>query len=128
MSVDSRGLIVVRDRESENLLVKFILTRYRSVQFNNSARCNAGTMSILSICDFKCFVAAFDLGSQEREVYVICGHKTRRGLSVTDVGMQLLELVACKCGRFESHKEVRLRVSTVEKRYEFESALIKIFD
>lgn len=56
--------------------MNFVLTRHCSVELDDSVHCNTGTVSVLSIGNVESFVAAFHLGDEEREIYLICGHKT----------------------------------------------------
>ncbi len=61
MFVYSYDLIVVRNREDKNSLVELVLTRYQSIQLDDSICRNDDAMSVLPIRDVESLVIAFHL-------------------------------------------------------------------
>src|SRR5947209_4323529 len=89
MAVDSHRSVIVRDRESEDFPVKFLLALPKPEELDNAAHCKRHAMSILSICDSECRSAALHFARQEREVHVVRSHEVRSVRKFANKGLEL---------------------------------------
>ena len=128
MVIDSYSPMIVRDREGKDLPVELILTRHQSIQLDDSICRNGSAMSVPSIRDIECFVAAFYLRCQKREKHLVRRHQTRRRLPIINRRLQFLKLVGSECRRFEPYSKVGLRARTFDERDGFNSTLIDGYD
>ena len=104
----------MRDGESQDVPVKFILTLYKLEKLNNSPDRESHAVSILPVCDIKCCSTAFYFARQEREVHIVRGHKERHIHNIAQNGFYFGQLFFRERGSLESHSIVGLRTRPKE--------------
>jgi hypothetical protein len=127
MVIDSHRSVIVRDRESEDFPVKFLLALFEPEELDNTSHCKRYTMSILSICDIECRSAVLHFVRQEREVYIVRSYKVRSIRKFANKELKPVKLILYKGLSSEFYRIVGLRTLTSD-RNRIISAFISIFD
>ena len=55
MAVDPYRLVIMRDREGENFLMKLFFALHKPEEFDNTPHRHCHAMSILLVCNIKCY-------------------------------------------------------------------------
>lgn len=114
MAVDPHRAIIVRDRKGKNFPVKLLFALYSFIELDNTSYSVSYTISILSIRYIESRGAELDLIYKKRKVYPI-GYDEKGGIiDTTNKGIELIELLVCRCGSPESNRVIRLRPWTLQ--------------
>jgi len=55
IAVDPYCVVIMRNRERENFLIKLFFALYKPKEFDDTPYCYYHTMSILLVCNIKCY-------------------------------------------------------------------------
>jgi len=65
----------MRDRKRKNFSINFFLAFYMSIELNNNSYSNNYAISILSICDIKCYNIILYLTCQKQKIHLLRAYK-----------------------------------------------------
>ena len=113
MAIDSHRPVIVRDRKGKNFSMKLFFALHSFVKFDGASYRASHTVSVLSIRYIESRGAALDLACEKRKVHPIAYDRNGGIIDTTDEGIELVELLVCKCGSPESNRVIRLRPWTL---------------
>lgn len=93
MTVDSHCPVIVRDGESEDLLMKLFFALHKSEEFDNTSYRQVHAVSILSVHNIKRRGAALDLVCKKQEVHIVCTHEERHFREATNKRLDFFKLI-----------------------------------
>lgn len=82
MAVDSHRLVVVGDREGQDLPVELLFALFEVEKLDDRSDYKDYIVSILPVSNIKCYSTAFYFIRQEWEAHIVRGHK--EGLVASD--------------------------------------------
>lgn len=83
---------------------------YKLEEFNYTPHCHCHTISILFVCDIKCYSTIFCFTSEEREVHRVCGYEERSFCELAHERLNPFELIFRECLPPECYGVVGLRM------------------